>query len=182
MNILFSNRTTTRSESNMTDLDVMQANNALARDKKKLRYTVTAAIAIPLFIIIYFFLIPRLYHSYATMLVVGFICLVIGYFPSEMAVKAKYGSGAGTGMVITPPKTYTYNFTEDKIMIVSDFESMDIPYMAIDKVTQNPYYYYIYYMGQKFQLDKNGFSTNSGSFEDLMVNYGKTIGIEYNNY
>lgn len=70
MNILFSNRTTTRSENNMSDLDLMQANNQLAREKKKLRYTVTAAIAIPLFIIIYFLLMPRLFRNYGTLVVV----------------------------------------------------------------------------------------------------------------
>ena len=181
MNILFSNTTTTRSESNMSDLEIMQANNALGREKKKLRYTVTGAIGIPLFVIIYFFLIPAAFTNYATMLAVGFICLVIGYFPAEMVVKNKYGSGAGTGMVITPPKTYTYNFTEDKIMIVQDFESMNIPYSAIDRVTQNPYHYYIYSMGYKYQLDKNGFTTNSSEFERLMMNIGKSIGVEYVN-
>lgn len=181
MNILFSNTTTTRSESSMSDLEIMQANNALGREKKKLRYTVTGAIGIPLFVIIYFFLIPAAYTNYATMLVVGFICLVIGYLPAEMVVKSKYGNGAGTGMVITPPKTYTYNFTEDKIMIVQDFESMNIPYNAIDRVTQNPYHYYIYYMGYKYQLDKNGFTTNISEFERLMMNNGKTIGVEYGN-
>lgn len=80
---------------------------------------------------------------------------------------------------MAPAKTYTYNFTEDKIMIVQDFESMNIPYYAIDKVTQNPYYYYIYYMGSIYQLDKNGFTTSCADFENLMASCGKSIGIEY---
>ncbi|MBQ1433462.1 MAG: YcxB family protein [Ruminococcus sp.] len=181
MNIYFSNKTTVRSENNMSDLDIMQANNELGREKKKLRYTVTIAIAIPVFIIIYFFLIPRLFHNVGMRIVIAAISMVIGYFPAEAVVRAKYGSGAGTGAVVTPPKTFTYNFTEDKIMIVQDFETMNIPYNAIEKVTQNPYNYYIYYMGYKYQLDKNGFTTNTGEFERLMINIGKNIGIEYGN-
>ena len=115
MNIYFSNKTTVRSENNMSDLDIMQANNELGREKKKLRYTVTIAIAIPVFIIIYFFLIPRLFHNVGMRIVIAAISMVIGYFPAEAVVRAKYGSGAGTGAVVTPPKTFTYNFTEDKI-------------------------------------------------------------------
>ena len=83
MNIYFSNKTTVRSENNMSDLDIMQANNELGREKKKLRYTVTIAIAIPVFIIIYFFLIPRLFHNVGMRIVIAAISMVIGYFPAE---------------------------------------------------------------------------------------------------
>ena len=181
MNILFSNNTTVRAENNLTDLDIMQQNNQLGRDKKKLRYTVTMAIAIPLFVIVYFGFIPRLLHNYGILLGVFAVSVIIGYFPAEMAVKAKYGNGTGTGTVMTPPKKSTYHFTEDKIMMTQDFETMDIPYNAIERVTQNPYFFYIYYMGYKYQLDKNGFSGSSKDFENLMTSLGKSIGIEYNN-
>ena len=178
MAILFTNKTTARTGSNKSDFEIMQENNALAREKKKLRYTVTFAVGIPLFIIIYFFLVPRLFHNYGVMLVVAAISLVIGYIPSEFAVKSKYGVGEGTGMVLTAATTCTYNFTEDKIMLAQDFDTLDIPYTAIERVTQDPYFFYIYYMSRKFQLDKNGFSTKSGDFERLMYDHGKNIGVE----
>ena len=63
-------------------------------------------------------------------------------------------------------------------MVTRDFDTVNIPYSSIEKVTQNPYYYNIYFMGNKYSIDKNGFTCNKTEFEKLMFDMGKNIEIE----
>jgi hypothetical protein len=178
MMVLFQNSTTVKSESNKSDYDIIHANNELNRRKNRLRYGVTFAVAIPLFIVIYYLLMPRLFHNYGTFLVIMAICIVIGYLPSEIIVKSVFGVGTGTGEAISAPKVFKYVFTDEKIMVTRDFDSINIPYSGIERVTQNPYFYNIYFMGNKYAIDKNGFTCNSKEFEKLMLDMGKNIEIE----
>jgi type IV secretory pathway VirB2 component (pilin) len=178
MIVLFQNNTTVKSESNKSDYDIIHANNELNRRKKKLRYGVSFAVAIPLFIVIYGLMLPRLFQGYSTAVTIFLICLVIGYLPSEFIVKSVFGKGTGTGEVLSAPKIFKYVFTDEKIMVTRDFDTINIPYGSIERVTQNPYYYNIYFMGNKYTIDKNGFTCNKTEFEKLMFDMGKNIEIE----
>ena len=111
MIVLFQNSTTVKTESNKSDYDIIHENNELNRRKKKLRYGVTFAVAIPLFIVIYGLMLPRLFQTYSTCVAVLLICVAIGYLPSEMIVKSVFGNGTGTGEVISGPKVFKYVFT-----------------------------------------------------------------------
>ncbi len=178
MIVLFQNNTTIKSESNKSDYDIIHANNELGRRKKKLRYGVTFAVAFPLYIVLYVMLVPDFLKGYGTSAVTIAICIVIGYMPSEMIVKSVFGSGTGTGEVVSAPKIFKYVFTDEKIMVTRDFDSISIPYSGIDRVTQNPYFYNIFFIGNKYAIDKNGFNCNKIEFEKLMFDMGKDIEIE----
>ncbi|WP_295153181.1 YcxB family protein [uncultured Ruminococcus sp.] len=180
MTVLFQNSTTVKSESNKTDYDIIHANNDLGRQKKKLRYGVTFAVAIPLFIVIYFLMLPRLFHNYGIMLLTAAICIVIGYLPSEIIVKSVFGAGTGTGEAMGAPRMFKYVFTEDKIMVSRNDDVINIPYSGIERVTQNPYYYNIYFMGNKYAIDKHGFTCAASEFERLMNDMGRHIEVETN--
>ena len=184
MIVLFQNSTTFRSENNKSDYEILQANNELSRKKKRLRYGVTAAVGIPLLLIIRFFLyiIGLRSMGYAGYLILGSVCLVIGYLPSEAVVRYVFGNKTGTGDQLSAAKTFKYVFTDEKIMVSCNEDATNIPYSSIDRVTQNPYYYNIFFMGNKYQLDKRGFSVDSHEFEKLMGSQGKTIEVEYENY
>lgn len=179
MAMLFQN-TTKLTESGMSNMDMITANNNLGREKKKMRYTVTAAVGIPVFIVIYFFLTPNLFHNYGTMLLIGLVSLVIGYIPAEIAVRSKYGDTTGAVQAAASnSRIIKYSFMDDKILINEGLNTDNIFYNQIVKVTQNPYYYYIYTANQMFQISKTGFSVNAQEFEKLMTNCGLTIGVDF---
>ena len=178
MIVLFQNSTTVKTESNKSDYDIIHENNELGRQKKKLRYGVTFAVAIPLFIVIYGLMLPRILQGRNTAIAIMLICIVIGYLPSEMIVKSVFGKGTGTGEVISGPKVFKYVFTDEKIMVSRDFDTINIPYNGIERVTQNPYYYNLYFMGNKYTIDKQGFTCPAVEFEKLMYDMGKEIEIE----
>lgn len=178
MIVLFQNSTTVKSESNKSDYDIIHENNELNRRKKKLRYGVTFAVALPLFIMIYGLMLPRLFQTYTTASAIFLICIAIGYLPSEMIVRSVFGKGTGTGEVMSGPKIFKYVFTDEKIMVTRDFDTINIPYSGVERVTQNPYYFNLYFMGNKYTIDKQGFTCPVTEFEKLMYDMGKEIEIE----
>ena len=83
-----------------------------AGKKKKLRFGISFAVAIPLFIVIYYLLLPRFLHDDYVAFVIFMICLFIGYLPSESVVKSVFGAGTGTGEILSAPKVFKYVFTD----------------------------------------------------------------------
>ena len=105
---------------------------------------------------------------------------IIGFFISEMIIKSKYGNTTGAVQESAAnTRIIKYSFMDDKILINEGLNTDSIFYNQIVKVTQNPYYYYIYTANQMFQISKTGFSAAPQEFEKLMNTYGITIGVDF---
>ena len=180
MVVLFQNSTTYKSNSGMSDHDIVQANNDLKRRKDKLRYTIGVSVCV---VWLLFRIIQTGGHGFGYMafLIQTFIGLLIGFVPAELIVRKVYGNSTGIGVGVTSSNVFKYTFTDEKILVTQDFDTVSIPYGEIQQVTHNPYSYFVYHNGNRYQLDKTGFSVDSKEFEKLMLNCGKTIGIEYEN-
>lgn len=175
---LFQNSTTYKSNSGMSDHDIMTANNELKRKKDKLRYTIGVSVCV---VWLLFRIITTGGMGYAGFLIQTFIGILIGFVPAEFIVRKTYGNNPGIGVGVTSSKVFKYTFTDEKILVTSDFDTINIPYGEIERVTHNPYSYFVYYRGSRYQMDKAGFSVDSKEFEKLMLSYGQTVGIEYEN-
>lgn len=179
MAVIFQNSTSYKSNGGMSDHDIVQANNELKRRKDRMRYTITLSVCV---VWMLYRILTSSYYSYAYFLINMAIGLILGYIPAEFFVRRTYGSSTGVGVTVTAPKIYKYTFTDDKIIVSCDFDSATVPYFEIERVTQNPYSFFVYHRGNRYQMDKTGFSTDPREFEKLMLNNGKTIGVEYEQY
>lgn len=180
MTVLFQNSTTFKTNGGMSDHDIVQANNELKRRKDKLRYSIAMSIAI---VWLLFMEIKTGFHMrYGAFIIQTLIGLIIGFIPAEIVVRKTYGTGTGIGVGVSSSKIYKYTFTDEKILVTCDFDTATIPYGEIQEVKQNPYSYFVYHMGNRYQIDKNGFSCDPKEFEKLMLNIGMTIGVELSNY
>lgn len=179
MTVLFQNSTTFKTNGGMSDHDIVQANNELKRRKDKLRYSIAMGICV-VFMAIRF--LQGAHFGYVGFLVNVFIGAAIGFIPAELVVRKTYGTGTGIGVGVSSAKIYKYTFTDEKILVTCDFDTATIPYGEIEAVKQNPYSYFVYHAGNRYQIDKNGFSVDPKEFEKLMMNIGLTMGVELSNF
>lgn len=171
---------TTVREDNRSDLDIITANNQLAKQKNKLRLIVSAAVSIVGGLLLTWLIRITLYVSFNGMykLFPFIIAFVIGYFISEFFVKAHFGTGNGTGETALTEHTYTYTITDSGIKAEHDYEVDQIAYTDIVSVTSNAFFFHIRTAKRKYQLAKSGFRNGSDDFERLIKAKGFTIGIE----
>lgn len=116
-------------------------------------------------------------YSRSGWFIAGAISVLIGVFVGEVVLK-KINPKIEATPKQEKKREIKYTFTDDKLIVTENFDSKDIPYNMIIKVTQDGEYYYMHTAFEKLILSKGGFTKTPSEFETLVTSYGLTIGNE----
>lgn len=179
MAVLFQNTTKLVPQTFSTgafDADAFHERNALSRENNKKRRIIATVIAcVGLAICEGRLLAKGLTFNYRGFFIHFFIFAFIGAMLSEFFLKMLFPDNQQVPVQNNPVREVKYSFTNDKIMVTENFNTNNLYYNQISRVTQDAVNFYIYTTYDKLMISKGGFNTNPSEFEKLMASYGFSI-------